>query len=86
MPPAKIIAITAAIAVLLPIGALAAVPIAAMSPPVVKGFFAFGLIALLYLVTEELLVEAHEVPDCPWVTALFFVGFLLLFLLEEVIA
>lgn len=70
----------------LPIGALLAAPIATLSPPVVKGFFAFGLIALLYLVTEELLIEAHEVPDRPWVTALFFVGFLLLFLLEEAIA
>ena len=49
------------------------------------GFFAFGLIALLYLVTEELLVEAHETPDRPWVTAMFFVGFLALLLLEEVI-
>lgn len=83
VPPAKIMWITAAIALLLPLGAFAAVPIATLSPPVVKGFFAFGLIALLYLVTEELLVEAHEVPDRPWVTALFFVGFLLLFLLEE---
>mgnify|MGYP000942305682 CR=1 FL=1 len=86
MPAARIIAITAAIALLLPIGALLAAPIATLSPPVVKGFFAFGLIALLYLVTEELLVEAHEVPDRPWVTALFFGGFLLLFLLEEAIA
>ena len=48
------------------------------------GFFAFGLIALLYLVTEELLIEAHEIPDRPWVTALFFAGFLLLMVLEEV--
>jgi ZIP family zinc transporter len=43
------------------------------------------LIALLYLVTEELLVEAHEVPDRPWVTATFFAGFLVLLLLEETI-
>ena len=41
--------------------------------------------ALLYLVTEELLIEAHETPDRPWVTAMFFVGFLALLLLEEVI-
>jgi ZIP family zinc transporter len=86
MPAARIIAITAAIALLLPIGALLAAPIATLSPAVVKGFFAFGLIALLYLVTEELLVEAHEVPERPWITAMFFVGFLLLFLLEEAIA
>lgn len=42
----------------------------------------FGAAALLYLVTEELLVEAHEREDTPWVTALFFVGFLALFVLH----
>lgn len=57
MPAARIISITAAIALLLPIGAVLAAPITTLSPAVVKGFFAFGLIALLYLVTEELLVR-----------------------------
>ena len=42
---------------------------------------AFALAALLYLVTEELLAEAHETPDVPLVTALFFVGFLLFLML-----
>lgn len=37
----------------------------------------FGLAALLFLVTEELLVEAHEVPETPAITACFFSGFLL---------
>ena len=32
--------------------------------------------ALLYLVTEELLAEAHEVKDTPIATATFFLGFL----------
>ena len=72
-----------AIALLLPLGVAAASAVAALSPAILTGFFAFGLIALLYLVTEELLVEAHETPDRPWVTALFFVGFLLLLILEE---
>lgn len=44
----------------------------------------FGCAALLYLVTEELLVEAHEVPDSPAITATFFVGFLLLLVLDMV--
>ncbi len=79
----KIIGITAALVLLLPAGALLAVPVAALPAHVLTGFFAFGLIALLYLVTEELLVEAHETPDRPWVTAMFFVGFLLLLVLEE---
>jgi ZIP family zinc transporter len=56
-----------------------------MPAPVQGGFLAFGLIALLYLVTEELLVEAHESEDRPWVTAMFFVGFLLLLLLDELV-
>ena len=55
-----------------------------------KGFglevvLSFGVAALLYLVTEELLTEAHEVPETPWLTAMFFVGFLSLFLLEMLI-
>jgi len=36
---------------------------------------AFGLSALMYLVTEELLVEAHEHTDTPINTTIFFVGF-----------
>jgi ZIP family zinc transporter len=43
---------------------------------------AFGSAALLYLVTEELLVKAQKVPETPTSTALFFVGFLLIFLLD----
>lgn len=42
---------------------------------------AFGSAALLFLVTEELLVEAHEVGETPWATAMFFLGFLLLLIL-----
>lgn len=34
-----------------------------------------GLAALLFLVTEELLTEAHEVPETPLATTMFFVGF-----------
>ncbi len=45
----------------------------------------FAAAALLYLVTEELLVEAHEVPETPFATAAFFVGFLALYLLEMVL-
>ncbi|HWJ21272.1 MAG TPA: ZIP family metal transporter [Gemmatimonadaceae bacterium] len=36
----------------------------------------FGLAALLYLVTEELLREAHEERETTLATAMFFVGFL----------
>lgn len=43
---------------------------------------AFGAAALLYLVTEELLVEAHEGQETPLLTALFFIGFLAIPVLE----
>lgn len=41
-----------------------------------------GIVALLYLVVEELLVDAHEVEETPWSIAAFFVGFLLFLILE----
>jgi len=44
---------------------------------------AFATAALLYLVVEELLVEAHEEPETPLATVMFFVGFLVLFLLDS---
>jgi len=44
---------------------------------------AFATAALLYLVVEELLVEAHEEPESPLATVMFFVGFLTLFLLDS---
>jgi ZIP family zinc transporter len=43
---------------------------------------AFGLAALLYLVTEELLHEAHKLPDNAYITATFFIGFLLFLILS----
>ena len=42
----------------------------------------FSLAALLFLVTEELLVEAHEGEETPWLTATFFGGFLLFLVLS----
>ncbi|WP_298280581.1 transporter [uncultured Bradyrhizobium sp.] len=81
-----VVGATAALALLLPLGAVLATPVAALPPSIVAGFFAFGLIALLYLVTEELLVEAHQTPDRPWVTAMFFVGFLAILVLEELMS
>lgn len=41
----------------------------------------FGLAALLFLVTEELLVEAHEEPETLTATSCFFAGFLLFLIL-----
>jgi ZIP family zinc transporter len=46
---------------------------------------AFGSAALLYLVTEELLTEAHDTPDTTLHVAMFFVGFIALFTLEGIV-
>jgi zinc transporter, ZIP family len=48
----------------------------------VQIFLSAGLAALLFLATEELLVEAHEVKETPWITASFFLGFILFLALE----
>lgn len=45
----------------------------------------FGLSALLYLVTEELLVQAHEEEDKPLYTFTFFLGFLVFLVLGMII-
>ena len=82
----RIVAITVGIALLLPIGAALATPVALFPPVVIAGFLSFGLMALLYLVTEELLVEAHKKPDTPLISAMFFIGFLGLLLIEEILA
>lgn len=46
-----------------------------------QAVLAFGFAALLYLVTEELLIEAHASPDEPIETTSFFVGFLIVLVL-----
>ena len=81
----RVVAVVGALALLLPLGALVAGPVATLSPVLVAGCLSFGLMALLFLVTEELLVEAHGRPDTPLISAMFFVGFLALLTLEELI-
>ena len=46
---------------------------------------AFGAITLAYLVTEELLREAHRGADTPMRAALFFVGFIPLFVIAALL-
>lgn len=81
----RIFATAMGLGILLPLGALTATPVALLPPVIITGFLSFGLMALLYLVTEELLVEAHEKPDTPLISSMFFVGFLTLLVLEELI-
>ncbi len=63
---------------------LAAGLLGGLSGPWLAGVISFGLAALLYLVTEELLVEAHEVKETHPATAMFFVGFLALIIIDVV--
>jgi len=79
----RVVGIVSGLALLLPLGTLLATPVATLPPLVISGFLSFGLIALLYLVTEELLAEAHEKPDTLLIASMFFVGFLGLLALEE---
>lgn len=78
-----VIAITFGFGALLLTGAAAGtVLLAGASGALLDAVLAFGLAALLYLVTEELLVEAHEVPETAAQTAMFFVGFIVLLIIE----
>lgn len=53
-------------------------------PAVFVAFIAFCVVALLFLVTQELLVEAREVSDSKIVTSAFFLGVLLSLLVSRV--
>lgn len=74
-----------AVLALLPLAGAAAgaAVLGGVSETTVAGVLAFGAVALMYLVTEELLVEAHEVEETPWAVALFFVGFLVYLVISE---
>ncbi|WP_099025467.1 ZIP family metal transporter [Mycolicibacterium palauense] len=76
-------AVTAGLSLLVAAGALlGAALLADAGPRILTVVLAFAAAALLWLVVEELLVEAHEVPHRPWMAAMFFIGFLALFSLE----
>ena len=45
----------------------------------------FGLAALLFLVTEELLTEAHEEKETLIQTSMFFLGFLIFLLIGMIV-
>jgi len=66
------------------LGATAGYAAVGAAPVVLAAILGFGVSALLYLVIEELLVEAHDTEDTPLVTATFFVGFLIPIVLAQV--
>lgn len=77
---------TAGIGVLPVLGAVAGALLASqLTGASMEALLSFTCAALLYLVTEELLVEAHEdqeVPESALTTAMFFVGFLALLIVD----
>jgi ZIP family zinc transporter len=82
IPRARRIALTSGVALLFTLGAVVGLTfLDHLAPHVLAGVLSFGAAALLFLVTEELLVEAHEEPETPLLTATFFVGFLLILIL-----
>lgn len=56
------------------------------SPPVFYAFMSFGTVALLFLVVEELLIEAHENQDGKgiwYINQCVFLGFLVIMVVEK---
>ena len=80
-PKMNILTIIGLCAMVLGSTLLSAALLGGVSSGVLEVILAFGLAALLFLVTEELLVDAHESKQNPWLTAAFFSGFLLFMLL-----
>lgn len=78
-----VIGAASGVSLAVPLGVLVAQPIGGLPKAWQAVAFAFGLIALLYLVTEELLTEAHEKPETTWGAAMFFVGFLALTVVSQ---
>lgn len=81
----RVVRTTLVLALVLAAGAAAGVILLrGLSGFALEAVLSFGAAALLYLVTEELLVEAHATPETPLLAATFFVGFLALLLVEMV--
>ena len=81
--PGLAIVVTTTAAFMIAVGALLGVTaFGHLSNAGLAGLLAFGCASLLYLVTEELLTEAHSVPETRLMSSLFFAGFLTLLVIE----
>ncbi|RSK45542.1 transporter [Hymenobacter rigui] len=81
----RVVAIVAGTSLMLLVGAgIGTTVLRGASGNLLEIVLSFGLAALLFLVTEELLTEAHEETETPLLTLAFFVGFLLFLLLGMV--
>jgi ZIP family zinc transporter len=87
VPRGRSALITVGLGLLTGVGAvLGAALLGDASHEVLAAGLAFGTAALLYLAVEELLVEAHEERETTVLSAMFFLGFLLVYVLGEVAA
>lgn len=78
MSRTRVLGVVSSVSALILFGALVGGAILAHASDIVlETMLSFGLVALLFLVTEELLTEAHEHPETPITTSAFFVGFLI---------
>lgn len=85
IPRWKAFTIMAGVSCLLLVGsALGAVVLNHLSSTFLTAALGFGVAALLFLVTEELLLEAHKQEDTSTTTAIFFAGFLSILILDMV--
>jgi ZIP family zinc transporter len=83
----RVIAVTTMLAFCVVLGAaIGGILLEGISGAALVSVLAFATSAFLYLVTEELLVEAHKGPDTRFATSMFFVGFLLMMVIETSVA
>jgi len=69
------------------VGIVAGTALSGLTGSLYTGLISFGVAGLVYLVTEELMVEAHHNHDTDkwYVSVMFFVGFLFVVVLDEVV-
>jgi ZIP family zinc transporter len=83
--PSRTLVRTGGYALALLVGTVAGAGLATqLGDRMMEAALAFGAAALVYLVTEELLVEAHEVKETPWSAAMFSAGFLAIMIVDMV--
>lgn len=81
----RAVVITAGLGLTTALGAIGGAAILGGATRAVLAFvLAFGASALLYLVVEELLTEAHEQAETVGLAAMFFLGFLTIYILAAI--
>ncbi|MFF9565619.1 ZIP family metal transporter [Leifsonia sp. NPDC014704] len=81
----RAVVITAGLGLTTAVGAIGGAAILGGATRAVLAFvLAFGASALLYLVVEELLTEAHEQAETVGLAAMFFLGFLTIYILAAI--